>query len=118
MLSLRAAADRHPVIAYNLARLLLLVATFVVLALLGLRGLSLIASAFLFSGAISLVLLNGLRNTFSGVLSRQFQRINERIDAATTAEDDDEPLADQPQPDPQPQTGEEQAGGSRAQHRD
>lgn len=79
-----------------MARLLLLVATLLPLALLGLRGMLLVVVALLISGALSLVLLNGLRSKFSGALSSQFSRINERIEAATTAEDhDDEPSADQ-----------------------
>lgn len=58
--------------------------------LTGMRGLLALALAIVVSGAISLLLLNRQRDAMSAGVWRFFRRINERIDAATRAEDDDD----------------------------
>ena len=83
--------ERHPVITYTLARVALFLAVLLPLALVGLRGFLLLGLALILSGALSLVLLNGVRAQFSSVLSGYFARMNQRIDDATRAEDDDDP---------------------------
>lgn len=87
--------DRHPVLTYSLARIALFVAIMVPLYLLGVRGFLLLVLAVVLSGVLSLVVLNGLRAAFSDVVSGYFSRINQRIDAASRAEDDELDLADQ-----------------------
>lgn len=80
----------HPTLVYTLSRVLLFVAVFGVLYLLGARELVLIVLAFLISGAISLVLLSGQRDAMSSSVTGTFRRINERIEASSRAEDEDE----------------------------
>jgi hypothetical protein len=101
--------DRHPVLIYTVARLALFAAVLAPLYLLGMRGFLLLVLAVVLSGVLSLVLLNGVRARFSGVLSGYFARINQRIDTATRAEDDDEydGSADQRQSQAQSQPGQQ-----------
>ncbi len=97
--------QRHPIFVYTLARLALFLAVLAPLYLLGVRGFLLLALALLLSGGLSFVLLNGVRERFSGVLSGFFSRMNQRIDDAARAEDDvapDEDSHDSPPRDPAP----------------
>lgn len=83
---------RHPALVYTAARVLLLLVVFGVLALLGMRGVALIVLAFLLSGAISLLLLNGPREGMAGGIAGRMRRWNARIDESSRAEDvDDDP---------------------------
>ena len=79
---------RHPVVVYTVARLGLFVGAYLLLGVSGARGLLLLALAFLVSGLLSLVLLNGPRSGFSAAVAGYFGRINGRIDAAARAEDE------------------------------
>lgn len=104
-------ADSHPVLVYTAARLGLLILVGLPLYLAGARGLLLLVAAFLISGLLSLILLDGTRSRFSGTVSGFFQRINDRIDAAARAEDHDEepaeqaaPSADKAEPEPEAET--------------
>ncbi len=83
-------AQAHPVAAYTAARIGLFVAVLIPLALVGMRGLLLLAAAALISGMLSLVLLDGIRNQVGGAVAGVFQRLNKRIDDAARAEDDDQ----------------------------
>jgi hypothetical protein len=82
--------EQHPVIIYTLARLVLFLGVLLPLYLLGMRGFVLLGLALVLSGVLSLVLLNGVRSRFSGVLSGYFSGLNQRIDDAARAEDDDD----------------------------
>lgn len=57
---------------------------------LGMRGILLLIVAFLGSGIISYFVLDRIRNNAGRQLGGFFHRINDRIDTATRAEDDDE----------------------------
>ena len=107
--ALSSVVDRHPVLIYTLARVALFLAALVPLYLLGLRGFLLLVLAVVLSGVLSLVLLNRVRARFSSVISGYFSRINQRIDAATRAEDDDgaDASADQRQAQSEPQSGQQ-----------
>ncbi len=76
---------------YTLARLAVLAASFGVLYVAGARGILLIVLAVLVSGLISYWLLSGLRDRLTVSVQARAQRINDRMEAATTAEDIDEP---------------------------
>lgn len=82
-------AEKHPILVYTAARFGLLLLVGLPLYLAGARGLLLLAGAFLISGLMSFVLLDGTRSRFSGSVSGFFGRINDRIDAAARAEDDE-----------------------------
>jgi hypothetical protein len=101
--------DRHPVVVYTVARVALFAAVLAPLYLLGLRGFLLLVIAVVLSGVLSLVLLNRVRAGFSSVVSGYFSRVNQRIDAATRAEDDEDPdvSTDQRQSQPQSQPGQQ-----------
>lgn len=58
------------------------------LYLTGARGILLVILAFLVSGALSLVWLDRPRSQMSAGLGRTLGRVNAKIDAAATAEDD------------------------------
>ncbi len=60
----------------------------------GMRGILLLIVAFLGSGIISYFVLDRIRNNAGQQLGGFFHRINNRIDAATRAEDDDDELPD------------------------
>ena len=120
-------ANQHPIAVYTAARVGLFFAVLVPMYLAGMRGMLLLIVAFLGSGALSLVLLDGVRSRFSGRMSGYFRRLNDRIDDAARAEDqaggtpddgtgaDDvdrapagQGSAEQPEADPEPQAGKEQ----------
>lgn len=73
---------------YTGLRLILLLAVGGLLYLTGARGILLVILAFLVSGALSLVWLDRPRAQMSAGVDRALHRVNDRIDAATTAEDD------------------------------
>lgn len=76
-------------LTYTLARLGLLVLTFGLAWLSGLRGIWLYALAFLGSGVISLLVLDNQRESMGGSVTNFFKRINDKIDANTRKEDID-----------------------------
>ena len=80
------------VLAYSLARVLLLAASLVLLWLAGARGLLLILLAVLVSGLLSYGLLARQRDAMSAAITEWVGRSRRRLDAATTKEDaaDDE----------------------------
>jgi hypothetical protein len=83
-------AGRHPVLVYTLLRLGILVAVAGVLYLLGARGLILLVFAFLVSGLISMVALKRPREGAAYGITTTVRKVNDRIDAAARAEDDDD----------------------------
>ena len=83
-------------IAYTSARILLLVASLILLYLIGARGLLLLALACLVSGIASFVLLSRQRDVMSGALmgrirngQRRAAGFQARIEEGARAEDDD-----------------------------
>lgn len=80
------------VLTYTGLRLALLVATGGLAYALGMRGLLLLITAFLVSGILSIFVLRPQRAGFSDSVTGLVRRVNDRIDAAARAEDDDEPL--------------------------
>ena len=105
-----AAFGRHPIVIYTLKRLLLLMVVGGLLYLVGLRGLFLILFAFLISGVIAMVALKGSREGAAYGITHAVQKVNDRIDASTRAEDYDDldddlaetPAAEAPDADPRP----------------
>lgn len=82
-----------PVVVYTAMRVGLFVAVWLLLQLVTpLRGLWAAVVAIVISGLISIVLLNRQRSAMGGVVGGFFRGINDRIDAASRAEDipDDE----------------------------
>jgi TctA family transporter len=80
---------QHPTLMYTVSRVLLFLAVFGVLYLVGARDLVLLVLAFFLSGAISLVLLSRQRDAMSSAVTGTFSRMNERIEASKRVEDDD-----------------------------
>ena len=95
------------VLIYTFLRILLFVATWMLLELLTpLRGIWSLVVALLISGVISFFVLNHQRRAMSQVVAGFFGRINARIDASARAEDVDDDdftheAADRSQNDPQ-----------------
>jgi hypothetical protein len=83
-------AGGHPVLVYTGLRLAILVAVGGVLYLLGARGLLLLVFAFLISGLIAMVALRRPREGAAYGITSSVRKVNERIDAASRAEDDDD----------------------------
>lgn len=75
---------------YTLLRILMLVSVGGLAYAFGMRGFLLLVVAFVGSGIISYFVLDRIRNNAGQQLGGFFHRINDRIDAATRAEDDDE----------------------------
>ena len=73
---------------YTTMRLLLLIAAGGICALIGLRGIGLIIVAFLISGVISLFLLRDQREEYTSHVSKYFNKLNNRIDLASSKEDE------------------------------
>lgn len=83
-------------VIYSVLRLGVFVSVWLLLQwITGLRGLVAVALAIVISGAVSLLLLNRQRDAMSLGVWRVFRRINDRIDAATKAEDVDDPQEQQ-----------------------
>lgn len=74
--------------AYTLARTGLFVAVFGVLALVGARGVVLIATAVIVSALLSLWLLAGLREGMSRALAVRMDRIRVGLDEGADSEDE------------------------------
>ena len=85
---------------YTLLRILMLVTVGGLAYALGMRGILLLIVAFLGSGIISYFVLDRIRNNAGRQLGGFFHRINDRIDTATRAEDDDEDDATRTAPAP------------------
>ncbi len=79
---------RHPFVVYTLARIGLLIGFAVLCYLLGARGILLIVLAFVLSGLMSFVVLRRPRAAVGDSVSGYFSRINQRIEASKTAEDE------------------------------
>ncbi len=82
-------------LVYSGLRLLVLLAVGGLAFAVGLRGWVLLVVAFVGSGALSIFVLSNPRNKLGADVGGVFHRINDRIDAATRAEDQDvtEPVA-------------------------
>ena len=76
---------------YSLLRLLLLLAFGGLAYAVGMRGFLLLLVAFLGSGIMSYFVLSRVRGRAGEQVGGFFGRINSRIDAATRAEDDEDP---------------------------
>lgn len=74
---------------YSALRLLILVAVGGLAFAVGMRGMLLLVVAFVGSGVVSIFALRGSRAQFGSAVGGFFARINDRIDAATRAEDFD-----------------------------
>ncbi|HET7900433.1 MAG TPA: DUF4229 domain-containing protein [Candidatus Nanopelagicales bacterium] len=81
---------RHPIVIYTVQRLALLLVVGGVLYLLHVRGIFLILFAFLISGFIAMVALRGSREGAAYGITHAVQKVNDRIDASTRAEDYDD----------------------------
>ncbi len=78
----------HPVLVYSLLRLLILAITVGVLWLLGLRQpLLLLLFAFLISGVVSVFALDRRREVAAVEVVTAVQKVNQRIDSSSAAED-------------------------------
>jgi hypothetical protein len=75
------------VLLYTLARFAIFLATAAVLALIGARGLLLLALAVLISGIVSFVLLSGQRDAMSAAVVSGVKERRARFDRARTKED-------------------------------
>lgn len=73
---------------YSGLRIALLVAVGGLAYAVGMRGLLLLLVAFLGSGLLSVFVLRGSRDQLGSNVGGVFQRMNDRIDAATRAEDE------------------------------
>lgn len=80
----------HPVVIYTLKRLLLLLVVGGLMYVVGLRGVWLILFAFLVSGAIAMVVLKGSREGAAYGITHAVKKVNDRIDASSRAEDEDD----------------------------
>jgi len=76
-------------LSYTLLRVLLFLAVALILALVGLHGLTLIVVALLGSAIISLPLLSRLRDRMSTSLAGRVSRFSARLDEGTRSEDAD-----------------------------
>lgn len=93
---------------YTGLRIVLLLAVGGLLYLTGARGFLLILLAFLVSGALSLVWLDRPRGQMSAGFGRVIGKVNDRIDAAAAAEDDQQEVALEEEPEAQTETGKQQ----------
>ena len=76
-------------LSYTLLRLLIFFAAALVLALLGVHGLTLIVIALVISAIVSLPLLSRYRDSMSQVLSGRMDNFKAKLDRGTKAEDVD-----------------------------
>jgi hypothetical protein len=81
--------------AYTLARLAILLGAAGVLWVAGARGILLIVLAFFISMLVSYWALAGMREWLAAGVQARAERINDRIEAASRAEDDDAPAPHQ-----------------------
>jgi hypothetical protein len=75
------------VFLYTAARFAIFLATAAVLALLGARGLLLLALAVLISGIVSYVLLSGQRDAMSSAVVKGAREQRRKLERARTKED-------------------------------
>jgi hypothetical protein len=85
-----------PVLVYTSSRLGLFLVAATVLALLGMRGVLLLAVALVLSGLASYVLLSGQRDAVARSVTARAARVRRRMDESAASEDDlgDEPSAE------------------------
>ncbi len=76
-------------LTYTLLRVLIFLAAALILALLGMHGITLLAVALVISSIISLPLLSRLRDRMSSSLTGRIGRFHATLDAGTRAEDGD-----------------------------
>ncbi len=76
-------------LSYTALRLGLFVVAFLLLYLAGARSLLLLAAAILISGVVSYFVLNTQRTAMSSAVSKRITGFRERLNAGTSAEDDD-----------------------------
>ncbi len=76
-------------LSYTALRLGLFVVAFLLLRLAGARSLLLRGGAILISGVISYFVLTAQRSAMSSAISRRVSGFRERLNAGTSAEDDD-----------------------------
>lgn len=81
---------RHPVVLYTAKRIVLLLVVGGALYLVGVRGIWLILFAFLVSGFIAMVALKDSREGAAYGITHAVQKVNDRIDASSRAEDYDD----------------------------
>jgi Mn2+/Fe2+ NRAMP family transporter len=75
--------------AYTAARILIFVALFGLLWVIGVRGFALFGLALIISGIISFVVLSRQRDVMSGAITSRIGNFRQRLDEGTRAEDDD-----------------------------
>jgi hypothetical protein len=76
-------------LSYTLLRVMLFLAAALVLALLGVHGITLLVVALIISSILSIPLLSRLRGRMSASLSRRVDGFHAKLDAGTRAEDTD-----------------------------
>jgi Mn2+/Fe2+ NRAMP family transporter len=76
-------------LSYTSMRLLLFVASLILMYFAGARGLLLVGLALVVSGVISFVVLSRQRDAMSGALAARVRGFRQRLDEATRAEDSD-----------------------------
>jgi Protein of unknown function (DUF4229) len=76
-------------LSYTLMRLLLFLASLILVYFAGGRGFLLVALALVISGIISFVVLSRQRDAMSGALSARVRGFRERLEEGTRAEDSD-----------------------------
>jgi hypothetical protein len=77
-----------PVLRYTASRVLMFIVVATVLALLGARGLLLVALALVVSGLLSFVLLSSQRDAMSAAVVGSSRRLRRRMDARASREDE------------------------------
>ena len=77
-------------LTYTLLRLLIFLATGLILALCGVHGITLLIVALIISSIISLPLLSKVRDRMSTSLTGRVDRFRSKLDAGTRAEDIDQ----------------------------
>ena len=75
--------------AYTAARILIFVALFGLLWVIGVRGFALFGLALIISGIISFVVLSRQRDVMSGAITSRIGNFRQRLDEGTRAEDDE-----------------------------
>ncbi len=75
--------------SYTIMRLLLFFVVLFLVYFTGIRGLALPGIALLISGILSFIVLSRQRDAMSGALTSRMRGFRERLDAGTSAEDDD-----------------------------
>lgn len=84
----RTFTQKHPVLVYTLLRFGLLLVAGAVCYLLGARDILLIVLAFFISAIVSFIVLAPQRDLVGQRTGSYFRRMNDRIEASKTAEDD------------------------------